>query len=74
MATVFLLLGRYYLFEWPLRRALPWSASSIHEHSWDDGFLPDYTYHLRADLSCDQYMNYASRLDLHPHDPAQLRL
>ena len=70
LATVLMLLGRYYLFEWPLRRALPWGASNIHEHSWDDGFLPDYTYHLRADLSRDQYLNYVSRLGLKPHAPS----
>ena len=70
LATVFLLLGRYYLFEWPLRRALPWGASNIYEHSWNEGFLPGYTYHLRADLPREQYLNYVARLGLKPHDPS----
>jgi len=61
--------GRYYLFESPQRRALPWGASNIHEHYWSDGLLPDYSYHLRADITRDQFLEYAERLDLSPHDP-----
>ena len=51
----------------PLRRALPWSASEIQEWSWSDGFLPDYSYQLKARISHEHFQSYVESLKLSPH-------
>jgi hypothetical protein len=52
---------------WPLRRALPWSATDIHEWSREDGFLPDYTYLLKAKITPEEFRSYVHARGLTPH-------
>jgi hypothetical protein len=49
-----------------LRRALPWSASDIHEHRWEEGgeLAQDYTYCLRARLTREAFDCYVTDLGL----------
>lgn len=47
-ASALLLLGVWWLFAWPFNRALPWSARAVRESGWTDGFLPDFSYCLKA--------------------------
>jgi len=46
------------------RRALPWSASDVQEHCHRVGFIPDFTYALKAKIRRDDFHRYASRLGL----------
>jgi hypothetical protein len=55
--------------EWGFRRALPPSAEDVHEWSREDGFLPDYSYKLKAKISEDQFHLYIDRFQLTPHAP-----
>lgn len=52
---------------WPQRRALPESASDVHEWFWDDGFLPDYSYYLKARIGPDEFRPYVGKLGLAPY-------
>jgi hypothetical protein len=54
--------------EWGFRKKLPRSAKNIHEWSHEDGFLPDYVYFLRAEMSEEQFRLYATSLKLEPYD------
>lgn len=49
------------------RRALPFSAEDIHEWEKDFGFLPDFTYHLKAKITEEQFHRYVEKLGLTPH-------
>lgn len=55
--------------QWGFRRALPSNAEDVHEWFWEDGFLPDYTYKLKAKMSDEQFHRYLERLKLTPHSP-----
>ncbi len=52
---------------WPLLRALPSSATDVHEWSREDGFLPDYTYLLRARITPEEFQSYVQARGLTPH-------
>ena len=52
--------------QWDFRRELPWSASDVHEAVWEEGFLPDYQYCLKARITRAEFDAYARRLALTP--------
>lgn len=54
----------YEMFTWSYRKSLPWSASEVKEYVWTDGFLPDFAYYLRAQITKEQYLNYVARFKL----------
>ncbi|MFN0075229.1 MAG: hypothetical protein ACKVY0_02020 [Prosthecobacter sp.] len=54
----------YHMFSWPYRKALPWSASEVEEHIWTAGFLPDFSYSLRARITEEQFLDYVARFEL----------
>ena len=54
----------YELVAWRYRKALPWTASEIREYAWRDGFLPDFTYFLRAGITETQFDEYVARFKL----------
>jgi hypothetical protein len=49
---------------WPHRRALPWSASEIHERSCTDMLLPDFDYYLKAKISRPEFLEYVGKFGL----------
>ena len=51
----------------PPRRALPFDAEDVHEWYMANGFLPDYSYQLKAKITHEQFLRYVSRLGLTPH-------
>lgn len=53
--------------EWGYRKLLPKSASDIKEIYWRDGFLPDYEYYLRANISRQEFIKYCDTLCLNLH-------
>jgi hypothetical protein len=53
--------------EWPPHRMLPQDAADVHEWSWEDGLLPDYTYLLKARISQDEFAAYVAHFHLTPH-------
>lgn len=55
---------------WGFRRALPETATDVHEDAWEDGFLPDYHYCLKAKISAFEFEAYARRLELATPPPA----
>jgi len=46
---------------------LPSTATEIQESGWVEGFLPDYSYILRARISDTEFADFCSRLKLTPH-------
>lgn len=54
----------YSLTTWSYRKALPWSATDISEHAWTEGFLPDYSYWMRAKISETQFEAYVAKYAL----------
>ena len=50
--------------EWGYRKLLPKSATDIKDFYWEDGFLPDYEYYLRATISREDFEIYLDSLDL----------
>ena len=48
-----LIVARYQFCVWPPHRALPWSATEVHELALTDGFLPDFSYQLKARIPPD---------------------
>jgi hypothetical protein len=58
--------------EWGFRRALPASASDVHEASWEDDLLPDYQYCLKARITCAEFDAYARRFALTPAAPGRV--
>lgn len=59
----------YELFTWPFRKALPWTATDIHEWYWSETLLPDYSYYLKAKVTENQFRTYVARFGLTPHAP-----
>jgi hypothetical protein len=57
----------YHAFTWSVRKALPWSASSIQESYWSEFLLPDYSYQLKARITEDQFRSYITKFGLTPH-------
>ena len=51
------------------RRHLPASATEIQEWAWADGFLPDFTYLLKARVSDSEFLEFVASLGLAPHTP-----
>jgi hypothetical protein len=51
----------------PLRRALPSSAADVHEWGYADGFLPDFTYLLKARINPDEFQSYVKKARMTPH-------
>ncbi len=49
------------------RRHLPATATDIHEWAWADGFLPDYSYFLKARIAEAEFQQFVARLGLTPH-------
>src|SRR5690349_8229923 len=58
--------------EWGFRRALPATATDVHEASWEDGFLPDYQYCLKARIARAEFDAYARRFGLTPATPGRV--
>jgi hypothetical protein len=46
------------------RRALPWEATDICEHYWDDGFQGDFLRCLKAKVSEEGFHSYVRALGL----------
>jgi len=46
---------------------LPEDATGIEEFSWSDGFLPDYSYMLRARIPEPEFNAFVEKLGLTPH-------
>ena len=57
--------------QWRFRRELPWSAQGIQEWHWSDGFLPDYSYHLKARITEEQFHTYIAKFGLALHTPTR---
>src|SRR5688572_18330631 len=57
--------------QWSFRRALPRTAQDVHEWYWEDRFLPDYSYHLKAKITPDEFQRYVQRLGLTLHTPVR---
>ena len=51
------------------RRHLPASATDIQEWSWADGFLPDFSYQLKARVTDAEFHQFVASLGLTPHTP-----
>ena len=52
-------------------RALPGSATDIHEYYWDDGFQGDFTRTLKAKMPESDFLEFVNNLDLKDRfDPA----
>jgi hypothetical protein len=66
-ALVWALWGR--MTQWGFRRALPSNAEDVHEWFREDGFLPDYSYKLKAKISEEQFHQYVERFELTQHYP-----
>ena len=49
------------------RRYLPRTATDIHEWAWADGFLPDYSYLLKARITDGEFQTFVTQLGLTPH-------
>jgi len=59
----------YNLLGWDFRKELPLLASDVHEHFYADGFLPDYSYFLKAKMSEQQFQRYIAKFKLTLHTP-----
>ncbi len=57
--------------QWEFRRALSSNAEDVHEWVRADGFLPDYTYKLKAKISEEEFHRYIERFQLTPHFPGR---
>jgi hypothetical protein len=55
--------------EWLFHRNLPRTAEEVHEWSWSDGFLSDYTYLLTARMRKEEFDAYITTLGLTLHTP-----
>jgi hypothetical protein len=51
------------------RRHLPASATGIKEWAWTDGFLPDFSYQLKARITDSEFVEFVASLGLTPHTP-----
>ena len=53
--------------QWRFRHKLPWSAQDVHEWHREDGFLPDYSYLLKAKITEAQFRRYITKFGLTSH-------
>ena len=52
--------------------ALPWEATDIRIERYVNGFLPDYTYSMRAAISERDFLEFVRRIGLSAHyDPVR---
>jgi len=58
------IVGIYHLFIYPEDRALPWGAREVHRNLWSDGFLPDFSYHMKVQVSAEEARDYMARVGL----------
>lgn len=63
-----LIVGRYQLFVWPPHRALPWSATEVHEEAETEWLLPDYGYELSARITPAAFEDYLRDVGLDERD------
>ena len=54
------------LLQNPPRKALPSSATDIHEYNWDHYFPPDYFYCLKARITHGEFEAYRTKLKFVP--------
>lgn len=64
MAFAILQFKAYDYFTMGFRKALPFSTWDIQESYWSDGFLPDYSYCLKAKMTREEFEAYISRFGL----------
>jgi hypothetical protein len=57
--------------QWRFRRELPWRAQDVKEWHQSDGFLPDYSYQLKAKITEEQFHRYIAKFELTPHTPTR---
>ncbi len=59
----------FFLFPSP-ERALPFSATDITIEKHINGFLPDYSFHISAKITPEEYKRFVRRIGLskHPYD------
>lgn len=69
IAAGLLVWGVYEMKTWPARRRLPLDAVVVEEWAMEDGFLPDYSYRLRARMRERDFEGWARSLDLVPAGP-----
>ncbi len=48
-------------------KRLPANARVIEEFNWNEGFLPDYTYFLKAEISKEGFSDYVNKLEMNLH-------
>ncbi len=53
------------------KHELPASITNVQEWAWADGFLPDYSYMLKAKVTQAEFDSFASKLKLTPHSPTR---
>lgn len=53
--------------EWSYKTALPETAVEVKEWYWQEGFLPDYEYYLKAKMSKQDFLKYIDTLKLVPY-------
>jgi len=53
--------------KWFYEKALPDTAEDVHVWHQNDGFLPDYTYYLKARISRQEFFNYIDSLEMNLH-------
>ncbi len=51
---------------WGYRKALPRSAEEINELALQPGFIPDYSYFLKAKIKEKEFLKYVEKYDLKP--------
>ncbi len=56
----------YHFATWSYRKGLPFFTSYVREYAWQDGFLPDYAYYLKAGISESEFEDYVECFDLEP--------
>jgi hypothetical protein len=53
--------------EWVFRRNLPGTAVDVSEWDRSETLLPDYSYHLKASITEEQFGIYITKFGLTPH-------
>ena len=51
---------------------LPETATEVNEWAWADGFLPDYSYILKAKVTQQEFNEFNLKLGLTPHTPTRI--
>ncbi len=66
IATALAMAGGCDTFEQPPRKALPSTATDIHESDWNNYFPPDYCYLLKAQIRPQEFETYRIKLKFVP--------